>query len=390
MNNLGCYFDAATPGTGPIKSLVNATSVEFEKYNSSYNFSLKSKSDLNYNPQPEGNIFSAYPKAEQNRAGVYAIDTDRGELNPTVSTQINVRGPRTFQARLQDQVRPTMKEKSLFAYEGNAGSSIHIAPKSYSNILPSYSDLRDGKKVRTGGATNFGLKSATEYSYIPGAAPSGINGQALQNPDSRLGKVYQRSDRNVDGASTFKGAVPDGSKFQTYNLINKPTTNGLKLNYNIETKQNWSDLLGKYVDGTENRFTETYQIAPLFSNPLNKIWNPDDKGELPSFYADSRAIDYSYQSQQNLDQDYFVSGTNSNAGLLNLEQGIHNPQLEWINAPNNLPGVVYSADSVNNGSNIGYSGKYDVYQQYTNQQRFGINNNTFTTLGDPSAGMVRY
>jgi hypothetical protein len=283
-----------------------------------------------------------------------------------------------------------MKEKSLFAYEGNAGSSIHIAPKSYSNILPSYSDLRDGKKVRTGGATNFGLKSATEYSYIPGAAPSGINGQALQNPDSRLGKVYQRSDRNVDGASTFKGAVPDGSKFQTYNLINKPTTNGLKLNYNIETKQNWSDLLGKYVDGTENRFTETYQIAPLFSNPLNKIWNPDDKGELPSFYADSRAIDYSYQSQQNLDQDYFVSGTNSNAGLLNLEQGIHNPQLEWINAPNNLPGVVYSADSVNNGSNIGYSGKYDVYQQYTNQQRFGINNNTFTTLGDPSAGMVRY
>jgi hypothetical protein len=406
MNNCNfSNFDAAVPGTGPMKSVVPTQSVEFEKYNSSYNFSLKSRSDLNLNPQPEGNVFSAYPKAEQNREGNYVIDTDRGELNPTAYVQVNTKGQRTFQARLQDSVRPTMKETTLYAYDGYV-APLTQAQSSYSNFIPTYAEI-GGKQVRVGGANNYGLRTATEYSYIPGAAPTAINGQAMQNPDARLGQTWQRPDEHVDGPGTFKNAVPDGSKFQVYRPLPKPETNGLRLNYNLETDggslADYSKLLGQKVDGIENRYTASYQIAPLFTNPLSVIWDPDNKGQVPSFFSNDQPTDYSYETYQNLPQDEFVYGgannnwsddaskTSANSYVLNLEKGIHNNQLEWQNGPNNLPGVVYSPDASNQFvPKLSYGGSTDVYQQYMINQTFKTIDNTFTTLGSPNAGFVNY
>ena len=406
MNNCNfSNFDAAVPGTGPMKSVVPTQSVEFEKYNSSYNFSLKSRSDLNLNPQPEGNVFSAYPKAEQNREGTYVIDTDRGELNPTAYVQVNTKGQRTFQARLQDTVRPTMKETTLYAYDGYV-APLTQAQSSYSNFIPTYAEI-GGKQVRVGGANNYGLRTATEYSYIPGAAPTAINGQAIQNPDARLGQTWQRPDENVDGPGTFKNAVPDGSKFQVYRPLPKPETNGLRLNYNLETDggslADYSKLLGQKVDGIENRYTASYQIAPLFTNPLSVIWDPDNRGQVPSFFSNDQPTDYSYETQQNPPQDEFVYGgannnwtddaskTSANSYVLNLEKGIHNNQLEWQNGPNNLPGVVYSPDSTNQFvPKLSYGGSTDIYQQYMINQTFKTIDNTYTTLGSPNAGFINY
>ncbi len=405
MNRNCSNFDAATPGTGPMKSVVPTQSVEFEKYNSSYNYSLKSKSDLNFNPQPEGNVFSAYPKAEQNREGKYVIDTDRGELNPTMYTQVNTKGQRTFQARLQDSVRPTMKETTLYAYDGYV-APLTKAQSSYSNFLPTYADI-GGKSVRVGGAANYGLRTATEYSYIPGAGPTSINGQALQNPDARLGVTWQRPDENVDGPGTFKSVVPDGSKFQVYRPLPKPETNGLRLNYNLETDggsiADYSSLLGKKVDGIENRYTASYQIAPLFTNPLSVIWDPNGVGQIPSFFSNDQPTDYSYETFQNLPQDQFVGGgannewtndrskTSANSYILGLEDGIHNSQLEWQQGPNTLPGVVYTPDTINQHvPKLSYGGATDIYQQYMINQTFKTIDNTFTTLGDPGAGYIKY
>ena len=402
MNNCNfSNFDAAVPGTGPMKSVVPTQSVEFEKYNSSYNFSLKSRSDLNLNPQPEGNVFSAYPKAEQNREGNYVIDTDRGELNPTMYTQVNTKGQRTFQARLQDDIRPTMKETTLYAYDGYV-APLTQAQSSYSNFIPTYAQI-GGKQVRVGGANNYGLRTATEYSYIPGAAPTAINGQAIQNPDARLGQTWQRPDENVDGPGTFKNAVPDGSKFQVYRPLPKPETNGLRLNYNLETDggsiADYSNLLGQKVDGVENRYTASYQIAPLFTNPLSVVWDPNNVGQIPSFYNNDQPTDYAYETFQNLPQDEFVLGgannywnddqskTSANSYILNLEDGIHNHGLEWQQGPNTLPGVVYNPDETKQYvPKLGYGGTSDVYQQYMFNQTFKTIDNTFTTLGDPSAG----
>ena len=298
---MSCSFDAAVPGTGPMGSMIPTQSVEFEKYDSSYNYSLKSKSDLNYNPQPEGNVFGAYPKAEQNRQGIYAIDTDRGELSATAYTQVNTSGQKQFQSRLQDTVRTTMKETSLFTYNGSI-APVNGKQQTYSQYIPQYAEIQ-GKQVRIGGSSNYGLRTAAEYSYIPGAAPTGINGQAIQNPDARLGKNTQPvPDFNVDGPGTFKNALPDGSKFQVYRPLPKPTTNGLRTNYNLETDggsiADYSNLLGKQVDGIENRYTASYQIAPLFSNPLSVTWNPNNNGELPSFYNNTTPSDYAYETFQ--------------------------------------------------------------------------------------------
>jgi hypothetical protein len=125
------------------------------------------------------------------------------------------------------------------------------------------------KRLELTGASNYGLRDATNYSYFPGAAPTGVNQSALQNPDVRVDNLWQKPDFNIDGPGTFKGAIPNGERFTQYRRITDPTTNGLKLNYNLETDggsiHDYSELLGKQVDGIENRYTASYQIAPLLT-----------------------------------------------------------------------------------------------------------------------------
>ena len=79
-------YDQATPGTGP-PGLVSgkAPNVEISKYNDSFNLSLKSKSDLNLNPTPDGFIKTAFPRFQKTREGVYAIETDPGKHKRTAS-----------------------------------------------------------------------------------------------------------------------------------------------------------------------------------------------------------------------------------------------------------------------------------------------------------------
>jgi hypothetical protein len=400
------YFDAAAPGTGPMGLVVGkAPSTEFEKWNSSYNYSLKSKSDYNLNPQPEGNVFGAFPKAEQNRTGIYALETDRGDLSPTIGTQINVTGQKQFQNRLQDPLRPTMKETTLYSYEGSM-ATVTKAQASYSQFTPQYTQI-NGKQVRVSGSSNFGLRTATEYSHFNGAAPTGINGQSIQNPDLAIGKNTRPvPDFNVDGPGTFKDAIPDGTRFQNYRVISQPTSNGLKFNYNIETDggsvAEYSNLLGKQVDGIENRYTASYQIAPLLSNPLHVIWNPDNKGEIPSFYGNDEPTDYAYTNMKDIPANTFVKGsyndtwqqdkskTSSNAYILNLEQGIHNPGLEWSNGVNTLPGIVYTPEDSGKEPTpmLSYGGSKPVFEQYLTNISQSYPNNTFTGLGMPNAGYI--
>lgn len=393
-------FDQAAPGTGPAGSVIGgAPSTEFEKWNTTYNYSLKSKSDVNLNPQPEGNVFGAIPKAEQNRSGIYAIDTDRGELSATAYTQVNIAGQKQFRNRLQDEVRPTMKETTLFTYDGTV-APVTKAQSEYSQFLPQYSNI-NGKQVRVSGSSNFGLRTATEYSHFNGAAPSGINGQSIQNPDAAIGKNTKPvPDFNVDGAGTFEGSRPDGARFQNYRLISKPTSNGLKFNYNMETNgdgsidNNYSTLLNKKVNDIENRYVASYQIAPLLNNPLHVIWDPDNKGDIPAFYSNDQPTDYSYSNMQNIPNNEYISGgyngvwaqdkskTSSNAYILDLEQGVHNPRLEWSNGINTLPGIVYNRiDDKQPYPMLSYGGKSSVFDQYLNNVTSSYPNNTYTTLG---------
>lgn len=431
------YFDQAWPGTGP-PGLVSAPSqtVELAKYDDSYNLSLRSKSDFNLNPQPEGFVTSAYPKAERNREGVYAIETDRGELSATAYTQVNVSGNKSFQIRLQDDIRPTMKETTLYAYEGGA-APLQNKQSVYSQYYPSYANL-DGKSVRVGGSSNFGLKSAMDYSYFSTPGPTAINGSVISNPDARIGKNTQPvPDFNVDGSGTLYGAIPDGSKFQNYRLITTPTSSGLRFNFNVETEgdslpekqvkssftnvkssnnsstgvptewngkyeHNYSQLLGKKINGIENRYTSSYQIAPLLTNPLTVVWDPTDKGEIPAFYGLSEPVDFAYMNMKNLPPDEFVNGgynnvwqndtskCSSNAYILNIEKGVRNNRIEWDQGINTASGVVLDRQNVNIKTlpDKTYGGKYSVFDQYLRNERLPFYDGMYTTLGDPLAGII--
>ena len=400
-------FDACTPGTGPM-GLVAAPSqsLDFEKFNGSYDLSLRSKSDLNLNPQPEGNVKLGAADSPENREGVYVLETDRGELYPTIETQINMTGQQTFQNRLQDVIKPTTKETTLYAYDGSI-ATVTKNQALYDQFIPSYANI-NGKSVRISGGSNFGLRTATEYSYFAGASPTGINGSIIQNPDTAIGKNTQPvADFNVDGPGTFNGAIPDGSKYQNYRLIAQPTASGLKFNYNLETEgsklHDHSLLLNQQVDGIENRYTASYQIAPLLTNPLSVIWDSKNEGEIPSFYCNTNPQDFSYMNMVHLPENEYIQGgynnewavnagmDSANAYLLGMEQGIHNDRIEWKQQHNDRPGVIYDSEKALPATC--YSGNRSVDDLYFNDQTeinraYPYVNNEYTTLGDPSAGFL--
>lgn len=398
-------FDAAVPGTGPL-GFGNAPSLDFEKFNGSYNLSLRSKSDLNLNPQPEGVIKSAFADLPVSRDNAYVIDTDRGELYPTIETQINVTGQQQFQNRLQDTVRPTSKETTIYSYDGSV-APVTKSQALYTQYIPQYTNIGN-KSVRIGGSSNYGLRSATDHSYFAGAGTTAINNNVLQNPDVVVSNLWKRPDFNVDGPGTFKEARPDGTKYQNYRLITKPTTNGLKLNYNLETQNSdlhsYSEMLGKKVEGIENRYTASYQIAPLLTNPLHVIWDPENKGEIPAFYCNTSPQDYSYSNMKKLPEDEYIQGgyngiwamdnskDSTNAYILGLENGIHNNKLEWVQGHNDRPGVIYDPNIPVPG--LCYSGARSIQDLYQNNateisRAYPYTDNTYTTLGDPSAGFIK-
>ena len=378
-------------------------SIELEKYRT-YNTSLRSKSDLNLNPQPEGHV-KLTSNLPENRSGIYAIQTDRGNLYPTVGTQINMKGEQTFQNRLQDTVKPTTKETLLHTYEGYVNTAVKNQTE-YSQFIPTYVKV-DNNVVRASGASNYSLRSGTEYSHVAGPSTTGASNNVMQDPDVVYNNVWKRADNNVDGPGTFKGVTPDSTRTQIYNRINEPETNGMRLTYNLEANE--SQVLGVKLPGVEERYTAAYQIAPLLTNPLHKIWNPDNRGELPAFWTNSNPADFSYIHQTRLPEDEYIPAgfnttwapdstkTSSNAYILGLQNGVHNDKLEWRQSVNNKPATVYDNNSVNPGKSYGTNVSIkDLYpfanrnQETFSENQNGYLNNVYTTLGSPNAGYINY
>ena len=224
----------------------------------------------------------------------------------------------------------------------------------------------------------------------------------------RADNVWKRPDFNVDGPGTFKGAIPDGERFQQYRVIATPTTNALRLNYNLETDggsiADYSQLLGKQVDGLENRYTASYQIAPLFTNPLHVIWDPDNKGELPAFYTSQTPQDYSYMNLKQLPADNFVQGgynpvwqqdkskDSINSYVLNMENSIYNPQINWQQGRNDRPGVILS-ESGKAFPGVSYSGNRSIDDLFHHDENAINKAYPFVSMrpafyGDPNAGQI--
>jgi hypothetical protein len=82
--------------------------------------------------------------------------------------------------------------------------------------------------------------------------------------------------------------------------------------------------------------------------------------------------------------------TSNNAYILGLEKGIHNPRLEWSNGVNTLPGIVYTPEDSGKEPTpmLSYGGTNPVFEQYLNNISQSYPNNTYATLGMPTAGYI--
>ena len=105
---------------------------------------------------------------------------------------------------------------------------------------------------------------------------------------------------------------------------------------------------------------------------------------------------------KNLPPDEFVNGgynnvwqndtskCSSNAYILNIEKGVRNNRIEWDQGINTASGVVLDRQNVNIKTlpDKTYGGKYSVFDQYLRNERLPFYDGTYTTLGDPLAGII--
>jgi hypothetical protein len=84
------------------------------------------------------------------------------------------------------------------------------------------------------------------------------------------------------------------------------------------------------------------------------------------------------------------SRASTNAYVLGMDKGIHNPGLEWSNGVNTLTGIQYTPDD--SGKEpvpiMSYGGKNSVFDQYLHNISLNYPNNTFAGLGMPTAGYI--
>ena len=80
----------------------------------------------------------------------------------------------------------------------------------------------------------------------------------------------------------------------------------------------------------------------------------------------------------------------TNAYILDLEKGVHNPRLEWSNGVNTLAGIQYTPEDIGKEDvpMISYGGRKAIFDQYLNNISMNYPNNTFAGLGMPTAGVI--
>jgi hypothetical protein len=167
----------------------------------------------------------------------------------------------------------------------------------------------------------------------------------------------------------------------------------------------YSQLLGKEVKGIENRYTSSYQIAPLLTNPLHVIWNPSGAGEIPAFNTNQSAPDYSFMNLTYLpSNEYNEGGYNNtwepnkskesiNSYVLGMDNGIYNPMINWKQGRNDRFGLINTeTNKVQPG--VSYSSNRsldDLFQgdQEAMNKAYPYVNQRYTTLGDPNGGLIR-
>lgn len=271
-NDLGqVVFDPASAGTGPLAP-VNGGHVFHNPttfMNTDHN--IRVKADNQTTTHHLSNVTSAAGASRgrvQDKSAMTVFTTNRGNINPAMETQVNIKGHvNTKQFAFLDGARTTTKQTSLFTWNG--GATNHIP----NQMTQSHYTTKDG----SGGVTSLPTGKDPIIGYIPGG--SRVTGNMTQVSPGEVNFREMDNDRiRTEGQGTFHQAIPELSRI---NPVLKEQAGTVQFNPNRTQQEDHTRTDCSLVDG-------------LLTNGFS-IYNNGKKDELvyPSFMCDSRPADYS-------------------------------------------------------------------------------------------------
>jgi hypothetical protein len=271
-NDLGqVVFDPASVGTGPLAP-VNGGHVFHNPMtfmNTDHN--IRVKADNQTTTHHLTNVTSAsgsYRSRVQDKSAITVFTTNRGNINPAMETQLNLKGNvNTKQFTFLDGAKTTTKQTTLFNWNGGVTSNVP------NQMTQSHYTTKDG----SGGVTSIPTNKNPIIGYIPGG--SRVTGNMTQVSPGEVNFKEMDNDRiRTEGGGTLHQAVPELSRI---NPILKEHTGRVQFNPN-RTRQE------------DHTRTECCLVDGLLTNGFS-IYNNGKKDELiyPSFMSDSKPADYS-------------------------------------------------------------------------------------------------
>jgi hypothetical protein len=270
-NGLGkVVLDPANPATGPLAP-VNGGHVFHNPVtfmNTDHNIRVKADNQTT-NHQLSNVTSTTAPRGRiQDKSAMTVFTTTRGNINPAMETQVNIKGPvNTKQFSYLDGARTTTKETSLFSWNGGITNNVP------NQMTQSHYTSKDG----SGGSTSIPTNKNPIIGYIPGG--SRVTGNMTQvSPGEVNIKEFDNDRICTEGPGTLHQAVPELSRI---NHVFKEQVGSVQANPNKLQQEDYSR-------------TDSALISGLLNNGFS-IYNNGNTKDLvyPSFMCNSRPADYS-------------------------------------------------------------------------------------------------
>ena len=271
-NDLGqVIIDHSSPATGPLAP-VNGGHVFHNPttfMNTDHNIRVKADNQTINHHLSNTTSASGAPRGRvQDKSTLTVLTTNRGNINPSNETQLNLQGPITTKnVAFTDGVRTTMKQTGLFTWNGSASTNVP------NQMTQSHYTTKDG----SGGVTSIPTNKNPIYGYLPGG--SRVTGNMTQVSPGEVNFRENDNDRiRTEGSGTFYRATPELSRL---NAIFKEQIGNVQTNPNRLQQEDRTRTDGALVSG-------------LLNNGFS-IYNNGKTEDLvyPSFACDSRPTNYS-------------------------------------------------------------------------------------------------